>query len=685
MTNRSTRIIFGFLAIFWFMVVLVMGLLLTSKEARLSGLMLQRPVLLHLSFSFFLLFTFLFFRNLNLVRKKSQFSDYIWQVFIVGGFTIIGFFLINVIVYLSSESPLLRSDRFELMIYLSQSFLVTIFLANSFYVWNRMILYQKNKATETLWNAFELFTLFSIATSFFQFDYTNGWFLLLTAPITVLGIMLSFQVKWVSFLTYKQKWTAILLLFLTALISISYLVHLYEKHITSNIINDLVDNAFIMAQFAFVLLNTTVCVLVLLFNLPASSVFERKFGEVMMFQKLHQSIQMGDSEDDVYQVLMDSSIDSVMCDAGWLEILDEKGNIIAFKNSTISTIEVFELKKLLRKNAINITTEPQYISNLSSLQFSSRIHDLPYKSLILIPLISNNQSLGTLVLVKNLEDGFDKEMVDIIITFVSQASLAMRNFRLMNQAIETERYKEEIKIARDAQNSLIPVLAARNLNVQMLAYSKGASDVGGDYYDIYEYDQDQLALVIGDVSGHGTSAAFTMAQMKGVFHSLIPLPLSTEEFLTRANEALARCLEKKLFITLLVMKIDTKKKSIEIGRAGHCLPIHFQKNSGTSRLLNSKGLGLGILRNADYSKHAQKLNTHFENEDVIVLYTDGIIEATNKSGEEYGTDRLQRVVDQYAVGGLKELQHHILADLESFTGKIEPVDDQTLLLIKLLT
>lgn len=634
--------------------------------------------------STFFLFTFLGFKIEIGMQRTGQLTDMLWQVFLLGAVTI----PITIIIKLASDlffdneithDPLLSNIFNHINIGL-----ITIFVANSFYVWKKMILYQKSNRTDILWHIFEYLVLTSIISNFFSVDFTQTEFLLYSSPLTILGIMLTFNLKWVAFMNYKQKWRSILLLGLLIIIIFTFMERIYEQHFVARLIIDLADNIFIMAVMGFILTNCMVATLVLLFNLPTSSVFEQKFGEVMLFQKLHQSLQVGDKEEDVYDILLENSKTTVMADAAWLEIRDEKNTLKAFSNISIDEFDVFEIKKALRKNQLNIISDPQYIKNIHDYPHTEKIKHLSFKSLLMIPLSSNNQTLGTLVLAKNIQDGFDKEMVDIIFTFVSQASIAIKNFRLMKEALQTERYKEEIKIAKEVQKSLIPSDLQCNPSVQISAFSKGADDVGGDYYDVFSLSDNRFVVVIGDVSGHGTSAAFNMAQMKGVFHSLVAMDLSAEKFMEYANDALSRCLEKKIFITLSYFIIDTKIHKIEYARAGHCPALLLRNTENTIETLDGKGMGLGLTRNTNYAKFIQKYELNYASGDLLVLYTDGLIEAHSPSRLEYSYDRLKQVILEHRNTTAKAMNEAIIEDVQLFIGSTQFEDDCTLLVLRFI-
>ena len=635
-----------------------------------------------LTLSVFYLSAFLYFKEKIAAKKSSNFNEYLWEVFIIGGSTILVSLFIKFFFYLFNFELYQHNLLLNNILYHVNMGLMTIFLANGFYVWKRMILYQKNKLTNTTWNIFEVLVYISILSNFIHSDIFNLNFIISSIPITVLGLFLSFNLKWVAFLNYRQKWQSIALIFLIIFISGTFLQQIFEQRQNQDLFINLSYNVFIIANFGFLLLNCLVSLLVLLFHLPTSSVFEQKFGEVMIFQKLSQSIHMGDKEEDVHKMLIESSITTVLADAGWLEIVNEKGNYEAFLNREINEFDVFEIKKVLRKNSINIESEPHYIKNIRTYSHTEKINNLALKSLLIVPLMSNQQRLGTLVLLKNLEDGFDKEMVDIIFSFVSQASLAIRNFRLVNDALENERYKEELKIAKEVQKSLFPESLVLNINIEINAFTKTADEVGGDYYDIYEYSDNQVVIVIGDVSGNGTSAAFNMAQMKGVFQSLVQLGLPADSFMNYANNALSRCLEKTSFITLSLFIIDISSYTFQFARAGHCPALFYSSVTNEVFYLQSKGLGLGIIRNRDYLKHIQKKEYNYAPNDIMILYTDGIVEAHNSENEEFGFDRLKNILQNNHDLNTKQISDIIVNELYNFTGTRYLNDDYTFLVIK---
>ncbi|HUF09877.1 MAG TPA: PP2C family protein-serine/threonine phosphatase, partial [Rhodothermales bacterium] len=204
---------------------------------------------------------------------------------------------------------------------------------------------------------------------------------------------------------------------------------------------------------------------------------------------------------------------------------------------------------------------------------------------------------------------------------------------------------------------------------------------GGDYYDFVEIGPERWAFIVGDVSGKGTSAAFYMAELKGVFRALSRLTQAPSQFLDYANQALAHSMEKNVFISVVYGILDLEKEQFTLARAGHC-PVAMVNGSGESRYLRTEGLGLGLDRGKLFAKVLEEETISLRRGDVFVLYTDGVVESRNESGEEYGYDRFIDAVRHHHGKPVKEMHSALLADLNRFLGRADYDDDMTLLVLR---
>ena len=434
-----------------------------------------------------------------------------------------------------------------------------------------------------------------------------------------------------------------------------------------------------VSLFVFIILYAAISVLVTLFNLPTSSVFERKLQEAIDFQKLSQSIPAGNNAEQTYDILLESSMSAVFADAAWLEIKDEETSLIT-RGLTDPTAQ--DIKDSVRQEYLKDILNYRFNGEYSANKVIGSLNHPDYKSIIAVPVMIQNNQIGVLVLLQEVGEAFNREMVDIISTFVNQAGISLENFHLIKEAIETERYKEELKIAKSVQKSLLPDEMSHNECFEILGYSMAADEVGGDYYDVLEPTKDVFNLIIGDVSGKGTSAAFNMAQMRGIFHSLAQKDESPSEFIKQANSAMSRCLERSSFITAMYFRIDTRKGVMDYVRAGHCPALFYSASSKEFCHLENNGLGLGILRNSEYDQYVEENTIAYEPGDMLFLYTDGIVEAKNDDNQQFGLEGLEPSLLKHINKPLEDVKDGVIDDLMSFLNGNKLDDDYSLAIVR---
>jgi len=603
--------------------------------------------------------------------------------------------LIGLLFYLLSDSKLLKNELAINFFYHINLGAIVIFLVSTFITWKGLILYQKNKRLQFTWQFFEYGLYASLLFSFFDSAFQQWVFTGILGAFFIFGLILSFNLKWIAYLNFKQKWRSILLLSLVLLYQYYFVNNLFNFSQEFTLVLDLLDSVFILSVIGFISVYALISILVILFNLPTSSVFERKISEVLNFQKLSQSIQKGENKDQVYETLLDSSTNAVFSAGGWLEVYEKSEDKLGVPHtkrkifsSNIADHEIIQVKKSISEIGVYDYLKKQkellYKSDFTQTKLTGNINDPSFASVIVMPLIVQAEEVGRLVLLKDVSDGFNREMFDIISSFVNQACISIENFELLSEALENERYREELKIASKVQKSLLPGSLLTNDQIEMYAFYESADEVGGDYYDYYQINEHELSVIIGDVSGKGTSAAFHMSQMKGIFHSLVQLGLSPKSFLSKANQALASCLEKTSFITAAFYTINTQKKEIMLSRAGHCPSLFYSSRKQKTSYFKNKGLGLGIVRNESFENYIELIQVSYETNDMLVLYTDGIIEAKNEAGEEFGYERLCSEIELNATKAPQEIKDSVIKKLMAFSGTQGLDDDYTLLIIRFL-
>ena len=611
--------------------------------------------------------------------KTVDFISYLQELFTRGGIT--AFICLG----LSLAFGVYRSYHADTYLYLQESLYAVsfaffiFFIAKGFYIWRRMILFQKTKALEFEFRWFELLLFSTILIAPFQQESTNFVFIPLMALLALFMLFLSLHLKWVAYLTVTKKWRSIFLLLANV---VSLLIFIWYFQLAGQdpemAMNYFLD-PFVLLATLFVFLYSTISFLVALFSLPTASVFEQKREDLLNFQRLSQLIQQGEDENQVYRIFFESAVKAAHTDAAWLELLHEDG------------VEVIEMQEIDAKTILRIRnlaqgfilTNLEYTNNNLALNPQFKDLGLSYKSIYVLPLKSPQRTFGILYLLKELEQGFvDRETNNVIRTFANQTVLTIENLRLANEAIQNERYKEELKIASTVQESLIPKTFPSDSWFEISCFSQAAKEVGGDFYDFLQLSEGRIAIIIGDVSGKGISAAFHMAQMKGIFHGLMQDDLEPVKFMAKANKALTHCLEKTSFITSALYIIDYKLKGFFFARAGHCHTLYYNSMTEETFYFNTEGLGLGIIRDASYAKRIHNMHYDYNPGDVMVVYTDGILEARNKNQEEYGEERLREMLTQTYHLEADDIKYAIIHDLNDFSMDMPIHDDQTLIVIK---
>ncbi len=627
-----------------------------------------------------LIVSILFFYRYTITKADSvNFTDLLWRVFITGLVTTIGSLLIRGFFYVFRNSTITENALTINFLYNILTGLVIIYLVSTFVVWKRLILYQKTKSLIQLWTIFEYSIFASLLFDWFGYKLMSINFNTALIFLCIFALVLSFNLKWIAYLNFKQKWKSILFILLSGIYVYHFLINLHNFTETEVLSMDLLDRVFMVSLFIFIILYAAIAILVTLFNLPTSSVFERKLQEAIDFQKLSQSIPSGQNAEQTYEILLESSMSAVFADAAWLEIKEKEPVLIT---RDITEPAARDIKEAVKQVYLKEILDYGFNGEFSASKVMGALNHPDYKSIIAVPVMMQNQQSGVLVLLQEVGDAFNREMVDIISTFVNQAGISLENFHLLKEAIETERYKEELKIAKSVQKSLLPSEMQHNERFDILGFSMAADEVGGDYYDVLEPSNGIFNLIIGDVSGKGTSAAFNMAQMRGIFHSLAQKDEQPAQFITQANAAMSRCLERSSFITAIYFRINTHESQIDYVRAGHCPALFYSCSSQKICRLENNGLGLGILRNSAYDQYVEENTIAYEPGDLLLLYTDGIVEAKNENNQQFGLEGLEPSLLNHINEPLEEMKDGIIGDLMNFLNGNKLDDDYSLTIVR---
>jgi len=252
----------------------------------------------------------------------------------------------------------------------------------------------------------------------------------------------------------------------------------------------------------------------------------------------------------------------------------------------------------------------------------------------------------------------------------------------INELKKDERIKQELQIARAVQQSFLPTKMPNGHGFEIAAVCNPALETGGDYFDFIEMDKNQLAVTIGDVSGKGIEAAFYMTFTKGVLHALSEDILSTSEMLTRINNLFLKNAKKGTFISLIFGIIDFNESTFRFSRGGHNPLLLFSSRTGKLKEYRPSGMGLGMANEELFRKQIKEITIQLSRGDILVLFTDGVVEATDARGRFYGDERLHSIIKRSSKLSADKILKALSDDLLRFGQGSEPHDDMTTIVIK---
>lgn len=253
----------------------------------------------------------------------------------------------------------------------------------------------------------------------------------------------------------------------------------------------------------------------------------------------------------------------------------------------------------------------------------------------------------------------------------------------VEELAQEERIKQELQIARDVQQSFLPVKTPQFPNLELSAVCRPAYETGGDYYDFIPLDENRIAVTIGDVSGKGIQAAFYMTFVKGIIHSLCREISSPSELLKKANRLFCENARRGTFISLVYGIIDLEEHTFHFARAGHNPILRINSQNDIVEELQPKGIGIGLTKDDVFDNNIEEIKLNLTTDDVLILYTDGIVEALNERHKFYGTKRLNELLKKHKRMSAKSILEELTQDVYSYIGEAKQHDDMTMMVMKL--
>ncbi len=302
---------------------------------------------------------------------------------------------------------------------------------------------------------------------------------------------------------------------------------------------------------------------------------------------------------------------------------------------------------------------------------------------LIVPVRSRERLLGAIVLGEKLSEAtYQRDDYEFLAAAAVQSAMAMENAFLYEELAEQERMKHELAIARRIQLASLPQKTPVVKGLDIAGASIPAMEVGGDFFDYLNGSKDKLTIVVGDVSGKGTSAALYMSKVQGILRSLHGFGLSPGDLFIRANRLLCGDMEKSSFVTAVGAAFTPADHSFVLARAGHLPLYHFRAAERRVVAITPRGLGLGLNNAGVFSSEIEEKVVRYDEGDVLLFVTDGVTEAHNRAGDLYGEERLMEFLPGLSGGSAASIRDAVISDLAEFSEGTVQHDDETIVVIK---
>ncbi len=341
-----------------------------------------------------------------------------------------------------------------------------------------------------------------------------------------------------------------------------------------------------------------------------------------------------------------------------------------------------------------INSETSLVSALKEAQSETRVEYLSpglkktfqqHGFQLVIPIWSKEKLIGAIVVGEKMSEApFDREDMNFLGSIARQASIAIENAFLYEELTEQERMKHELAIARRIQLESLPQQTPIMPGLDIAGTSVPALEVGGDYYDYLNGAVGKLTVVVGDVSGKGTSAALYMSKVQGILRSLHGFVHSPRDLFVRTNQLLCGDIEKKSFVTAIAGAFDLTSKKVTIARAGHLPLFQYRADIQHVKQIVPAGIGLALSADTVFSVNMEECVLGFSTGDIFLFISDGITEAKTEEGAEFGEERVREILAQHAHESAAVIRDRVLQELKEFAGSAPQHDDQTVVVVRIV-
>ena len=325
------------------------------------------------------------------------------------------------------------------------------------------------------------------------------------------------------------------------------------------------------------------------------------------------------------------------------------------------------------------------LNELSEAPELAKLRDTSFgtASMMISALLYGKQNMGVLALANGpMGAPFSQSDFVVFKSIAEQSAFALYNAIIYSEANEKKRLDHDLEIARDIQRILLPAEAPAVNGFEISGINVPARQVSGDYFDYIKVDDQRLGVAIADVSGKGVPASLIMAICRSVLRSQAAQNPSPADVLQKVNRQLYPDIKEDMFISMAYLILDHAHDGVILSRAGHDAPLLYKSSSQTVTSLKPPGMVLGIDSGNVFDRLTSDVAVPLERDDCLVLYTDGVTEAIDTEGDEFGVERMIQSVRASAMNGAPAIVTRLIDDLRNFVGSQPQNDDITLIAIR---
>ena len=421
----------------------------------------------------------------------------------------------------------------------------------------------------------------------------------------------------------------------------------------------------------------------------------RGFREIAMLLETFRALSSIPLLDDLLALVVDTAIELTGAERGFIMLKDEGGKLTfrcarnnykrpldgsSFQTSRRVPDEVFRTGKSSVINDLDLSGASEDHSSTRRLGVRS-IFCVPLRYLSFhdsgtMSAIGRMETIGVLYVDSQASGaGLSGTQLETLETLASEAAMAIYNARLYKDSQEKRKLEEELAFAREIQQALLPNWIKTLPFVNACSYSFPCREIGGDYFDYFDMEGGRLGFAVGDVSGKGMPAALLASMLQGIFSAQTLLDLPLPAMISNVNRSLVRRGTGNRFVTFFFGILEPTG-NCTYTNAGHNPPF-LLKRDGSSCELTEGGMVLGLFAGAEYKCADVKL----EPGDHLVLFTDGVVEARNTSGEEFGEERLRALLRENAAQTTAQILSSLQGTIAAFSANTPQHDDITAMVL----